>query len=93
MRLSDLSVASFSSMPSLIFIGYSELYACLEGTVTLAGTATAMSSDLAQLCQLRRTRLHKEPRAHGLAGFADNPATVAADEHRTAGSLRSGVTV
>ena len=75
----------------LISIGYSELHARLEGTVTLAGTTKAIGpGDLAQLCQLWLSRFHKEPRAHWLAGSGGDPATVAGDEHRTAERLRSG---
>ena len=72
------------------FIGYSELQAHLEGTVTLAAATKAIAQSTRRYAKRQMTWFRKEPLVNWLPGFGDDPAIVAAAEQFVAGQKRSG---
>lgn len=72
------------------FIGYSELRAHLEGTVTLAAATKAISQATRRYAKRQVTWFRKETVVHWLPGFGDDPKVVAAAEQFLVGQLRSG---
>ncbi len=72
------------------FIGYSELHAHLEGTVTLAAATKAIAQATRRYAKRQVTWFRKEPLVHWLPGFGDDPAIVAAAERLVSGQARSG---
>jgi tRNA dimethylallyltransferase len=72
------------------FIGYSELQAHLEGTVTLAAAAKAITQATRRYAKRQLTWFRKEPLVHWLPGFGDDPAIAAAAEQLAKGQARSG---
>jgi tRNA dimethylallyltransferase len=72
------------------FIGYSELQAHLEGTVTLAAATKAIAQSTRRYAKRQMTWFRKEPLVNWLPGFGDDPAIVAAAEQLVAGQKRSG---
>ncbi len=60
------------------FIGYRELRAHLEGTVTLATATKNIAQATRRYAKRQLTWFRKEPQVHWLAGFGDDPATVEA---------------
>ncbi|HEV7968946.1 MAG TPA: tRNA (adenosine(37)-N6)-dimethylallyltransferase MiaA [Candidatus Acidoferrales bacterium] len=70
------------------FIGYSELRAHLEGTVTLASATKAIAQATRRYAKRQVTWFRKEPLVHWLAGFGDDPAIVAAAGQLVAGRLK-----
>ena len=62
------------------FIGYSELQAHLEGTVTLSAATKAIAQSTRRYAKRQLTWFRKEPLVHWLPGFGDDPAVVAAAE-------------
>ena len=73
------------------FIGYSELRAHLEGTVTLAAATKAIAQATRRYAKRQLTWFRKEPLVHWLPGFGDDPAIVAAAEQLVAGNAQSRV--
>ena len=73
------------------FIGYTELRAHLEGTVTLAAATKAITQATRRYAKRQLTWFRKEPLVHWFPGFGDDPAIVAAAEQLVAGQSRSGV--
>jgi tRNA dimethylallyltransferase len=71
------------------FIGYSELRAHLEGTVTLAAATKAIAQATRRYAKRQVTWFRKESLVHWLPGFGDDPAIVAAAERLVAGQLKS----
>jgi tRNA dimethylallyltransferase len=71
------------------FIGYSELRAHLEGTVTLAAATKAIAQATRRYAKRQLTWFRKEPLVHWLSGFGDDPAIIAAAEQLLAGQLQS----
>jgi tRNA dimethylallyltransferase len=71
------------------FIGYSELRAHLEGTVTLAAATKAISQATRRYAKRQLTWFRKEPLVHWLPGFGDDPAIAAYAEQLVAGQLSS----
>jgi tRNA dimethylallyltransferase len=71
------------------FIGYSELQAHLEGTVTLAAATKAIAQSTRRYAKRQLTWFRKEPNVHWLPGFGDDPAIVAAAEKLIAGKAHS----
>ena len=69
------------------FIGYGELRAHLEGTVTLAAARKAISQATRRYAKRQLTWFRKEPLVHWLPGFGDDAATVASAEQLVAGHL------
>jgi len=63
------------------FIGYNELRAHLEGTVTLAAATKAISQSTRRYAKRQLTWFRKEPLVHWLPGFGDDPAIATAAEH------------
>ncbi len=74
------------------FIGYSELRAHLEGTVTLAAATKAISQATRRYAKRQLTWFRKEPLVHWLPGFGDDPAIAAAAENFVARQLQAGAT-
>ena len=72
------------------FIGYSELRAHLEGTVTLAAATKAIAQATRRYAKRQMTWFRKEPLVHWLPGFGDDPKIIASAEQFIAGQLRSG---
>jgi tRNA dimethylallyltransferase len=72
------------------FIGYSELRAHLEGTVTLAAATKAIAQATRRYAKRQLTWFRKEPLVHWLPGFGDDPAIVAAAEKFANGQKQSG---
>lgn len=72
------------------FIGYSELRAHLEGTVTLAAATKAITQSTRRYAKRQVTWFRKESLVHWLPGFGDDPAIIAAAEQLAAGKLKSG---
>jgi tRNA dimethylallyltransferase len=72
------------------FIGYSELQAHLEGTVTRAAANKAIAQSTRRYAKRQLTWFRKEPLVHWLPGFGDDPAVVAAAEKLAAGRAQSG---
>jgi tRNA dimethylallyltransferase len=71
------------------FIGYSELHAYLEGTVTLAVATKAIAQSTRRYAKRQLTWFRKEPTVHWFAGFGDDPAIVAAAEQLVTGHLNT----
>jgi tRNA dimethylallyltransferase len=72
------------------FIGYSELRAHLEGTVTLAAATKAIAQATRRYSKRQLTWFRKEPLVHWLPGFGDDPAIIAAAEQLGKGQKQSG---
>jgi tRNA dimethylallyltransferase len=72
------------------FIGYSELRAHLEGTVTLAAATKAIAQATRRYAKRQLTWFRKEPLVHWLSGFGDDPAIIAAAERLANGQKQSG---
>ena len=72
------------------FIGYSELQAHLEGTVTLASATKAIAQATRRYAKRQVTWFRKETLVHWLPGFGDDPAIVAAAEKLAKGTARTG---
>jgi tRNA dimethylallyltransferase len=72
------------------FIGYSELHAHLEGTVTLASATKAIAQATRRYAKRQVTWFRKEPLVHWLPGFGDDPAIVAAAEKLAIGQAQTG---
>src|SRR5271169_6959912 len=71
------------------FIGYSELHAHLEGTVTLAAATKAIAQATRRYAKRQLTWFRKEPLVHWFPGFGDDPAIVAAAEKLVAGHQKN----
>jgi tRNA dimethylallyltransferase len=71
------------------FIGYSELRAHIEGTITFAAARKAISQATRHYAKRQLTWFRKEPLVHWLSGFGNDPAIAAAAEHLVAGHLHS----
>jgi tRNA dimethylallyltransferase len=71
------------------FIGYSELRAHLEGTVTLSAAKKAIAQATRRYAKRQMTWFRKESLVHWLPGFGDDPAIVADAEQFLAGELRT----
>lgn len=71
------------------FIGYSELHAHLEGTVTLAAATKAIAQSTRRYAKRQLTWFRKEPLVHWLPGFGDDPAIIAAAEKIAMGQAHS----
>jgi tRNA dimethylallyltransferase len=71
------------------FIGYSELRAHLEGTVTLAAARKEIAQATRRYGKRQLTWFRKEPLVHWLPGFGDDPAIVGSAERLVAGQLQS----
>ena len=71
------------------FIGYSELRAHLEGTVTLAAATKAIAQATRRYAKRQVTWFRKESLVHWLPGFGDDPAIFAAAERLVAGHLET----
>jgi tRNA dimethylallyltransferase len=71
------------------FIGYSELHAHLEGTVTLPAAMKAISQATRRYAKRQLTWFRKEPLVHWLPGFGDDAAIAAAAERLVAGHLNA----
>ena len=71
------------------FIGYSELRAHLEGTVTLEAATKAISQATRRYGKRQVTWFRKEPLVHWLPGFGDDPAIASAAEQLIGGYLTS----
>jgi tRNA dimethylallyltransferase len=71
------------------FIGYSELRAHLEGTVTLAAATKTISQATRRYAKRQVTWFRKEPVVHWLPGFGDDPVIASAAERLVAGNLHS----
>jgi len=69
------------------FIGYSELRAHLEGTVTLTAATKAICQATRRYAKRQLTWFRKEPLVHWLPGFGDDAAIAAAAERLVAGHL------
>jgi len=72
------------------FIGYSELHAHLEGTVTLHAATKAITHATRRYAKRQMTWFRKEPLVHWFPGFGDDPAVVAAAAQLVAGQFRTG---
>jgi tRNA dimethylallyltransferase len=72
------------------FIGYSELQAHLEGTVTLSAAVKAIAQSTRRYAKRQMTWFRKEPLVHWLPGFGDDPKTIAAAEQFIIGQSRTG---
>ena len=73
------------------FIGYSELSAHLDGTVTLAAAKKAIAQATRRYAKRQMTWFRKEPLVHWLPGFGDDAAVVAAAEKLVAGQMQASV--
>jgi tRNA dimethylallyltransferase len=71
------------------FIGYSELRAHLEGTITLAAARKAISQATRHYAKRQLTWFRKEPLVHWLPGFGDDPTIAASAEKLVAQELHS----
>jgi tRNA dimethylallyltransferase len=72
------------------FIGYSELRAHLEGTVTLEAATKAITQATRRYAKRQMTWFRKETLVRWFPGFGDDPAVATAAEQLAAGSLQSG---
>ena len=72
------------------FIGYSELRAHLEGTVTLAAATKAITQATRRYAKRQMTWFRKEPLVRWFPGFGDDPAILGAAEKLVTGQLQSG---
>jgi len=73
------------------FIGYSELRAHLEGTITRAAATKAIAQATRRYAKRQMTWFRKESLVHWLPGFGDDPAIAAAAEALVAGQMQSSV--
>jgi tRNA dimethylallyltransferase len=71
------------------FIGYSELQAHIEGTVTLAAATKAIAQATRRYAKRQLTWFRKEPLVHWLPGFGDDAAVIAAAEKLVNGKAHS----
>jgi tRNA dimethylallyltransferase len=71
------------------FIGYSELEAHIEGTVTLAAATKAIAQSTRRYAKRQVTWFRKEPLVHWLPGFGDDPAVIDAAEKFVTGQAHS----
>ena len=71
------------------FIGYSELHAHLDGTVTLAAAMKAISQATRRYAKRQMTWFRKEPLVHWLPGFGDDPSVIDAAEKLVAGQVQA----
>ena len=71
------------------FIGYNELRAHLDGTITLAAAKKAIAQATRRYAKRQMTWFRKELLVHWLPGFGDDPAVVAAAEQLATGHLRT----
>jgi tRNA dimethylallyltransferase len=71
------------------FIGYSELQAHIEGTVTLAAATKAIAQATRRYAKRQLTWFRKEPLVHWLPGFGDDPAVIDAAEKLVTGQAHS----
>jgi tRNA dimethylallyltransferase len=71
------------------FIGYGELYAHLEGTITLAAATKAISQATRRYAKRQATWFRKEALVHWLPGFGDDTAIATAAERLVAGHLNA----
>jgi tRNA dimethylallyltransferase len=71
------------------FIGYNELRAHLEGTVTLTAATKAISQATRRYAKRQLTWFRKEPLVHWLPGFGDDSAIATAAERLVAGNMHS----
>ncbi len=69
------------------FIGYAELRAHLDGTITLAAARKAISQSTRRYAKRQLTWFRKEPVVHWLPGFGDDRAIAQAAERFVAASL------
>jgi tRNA dimethylallyltransferase len=60
------------------FIGYSDLRAHLEGTITLAAAVTNIQQSTRRFAKRQLTWFRREPDVHWLAAFGDADETIAA---------------
>ncbi len=72
------------------FIGYSELQAHLDGTVTLAAANKAIAQATRRYAKRQVTWFRKETLVHWLPGFGDDPKVLAAAEQFIAHQLQAG---
>lgn len=72
------------------FIGYSELRAHLEGTVTLAAATKAITQATRRYAKRQMTWFRKEPLVRWFPGFGDDPAILGATEKLVTGRQQSG---
>ena len=72
------------------FIGYNELRAHLEGTVTLAAASKAITQATRRYAKRQVTWFRKEPLVHWFNGFGDDPAIVAAAEQLMTKQCQTG---
>jgi tRNA dimethylallyltransferase len=71
------------------FIGYSELRAHIEGTVTRAAATNAISQATRRYAKRQVTWFRKEPLVHWLPGFGDDPTIATAAEQIVVEHLRA----
>jgi tRNA dimethylallyltransferase len=71
------------------FIGYSELRAHLDRTVTVAAATKAISQATRRYAKRQLTWFRKESLVQWLPGFGDDPAVAANAEHLVAGHLHA----
>jgi tRNA dimethylallyltransferase len=71
------------------FIGYSELQAHIEGTVTLEAATKAIAQSTRRYAKRQVTWFRKEPLVHWLPGFGDDPAVLDAAEKLVTGQAHS----
>lgn len=71
------------------FIGYSELQAHIEGTVTLAAATKAIAQATRRYAKRQVTWFRKEPLVHWLPGFGDDPSVIDAAEKLVTGQAHS----
>ena len=71
------------------FIGYSELQAYLEGTITLEAATKAIAQATRRYAKRQLTWFRKEPLVHWLPGFGDEAAVIAAAEKLVFGQAHS----
>jgi tRNA dimethylallyltransferase len=70
------------------FIGYSQLRAHLEGTITLAAALKEISQSTRRYAKRQVTWFRKESQVHWLPGFGDDPAIAASAEQLVAEHLQ-----
>jgi len=73
------------------FIGYSELRAHLDGTVTRAAATKAIAQATRRYAKRQMTWFRKEPLVHWLPGFGDDAAIADAAEKLVVGQMQAGV--
>jgi tRNA dimethylallyltransferase len=71
------------------FIGYSELQAHIEGTITLEAATKAIAQATRRYAKRQLTWFRKEPLVHWLPGFGDDPAIIEAAEKLATGQAHS----